>query len=713
MAIIASILGILLFILAEVVPMLRGAKVEQRASWAWPAGESPTAFLVDEHRTRIVTINDAGELLTLDAATGREIARLSLTEEREELAQLFPLTSIQRVPGQPVLFGLTTDLRIVAFRIDWETSFSQTDERTLTAVPSDPAIFEFSPKLESPPLGVTMQLSGDGSGLAVAATEDHLLLAAREVEENLFSGEMTVDWSFGEQAIDRELQHLLIDSERRNLFLASKSGELAWWKLRGNELQPSHWTAPERPISAMSLLIGDRSLVVGRADGALEIWFPVRESEDDVAVLTLIRQFDAFDHGLVAITPSMRNKGFFAATEAGELGLFHSTSERTLWLGKTDRAAKTLLFSPKANGLYLSDGTELSMFDIDNPHPEVSIKALFGKVWYESYPEPTYVWQSSGGSDDFEPKLSMVPLMIGTLKGTIYSLFLAIPLGVFGAMFTSQFLHPSLKRFIKPAVEVMAALPSVVLGFLAGLWLAPRVEQFLPAIASSIIVVPLSVLISGLLWKRLPSGFRGRFRPGSEIVVYLVVIAASLLFTFGSNDGFERLFFGGNTQQWLLDWTGLPYDQRNALVVGLAMGFAVIPIIFSIAEDAFSNVPNNLISGSLALGANRWQTVTRVVLPTASPGIFSAIMIGFGRAVGETMIVLMATGNTPVLDWNAFNGFRTLSANIAVEIPEAPQGGTLYRALFLAAVMLFAFTFIINTIAEIVRQRLRRRYAEL
>ena len=115
------------------------------------------------------------------------------------------------------------------------------------------------------------------------------------------------------------------------------------------------------------------------------------------------------------------------------------------------------------------------------------------------------------------------------------------------------------------------------------------------------------------------------------------------------------------------------------------MGFAVIPIIFTIADDAFSSVPANLTAGSLALGASRWQTALRVVLPTASPGVFSAIMIGFGRAVGETMIVLMATGNTPVLDWSIFNGMRTLSANIAVEIPEAPYGGTLYRVLFLAA----------------------------
>ena len=143
------------------------------------------------------------------------------------------------------------------------------------------------------------------------------------------------------------------------------------------------------------------------------------------------------------------------------------------------------------------------------------------------------------------------------------------------------------------------------------------------------------------------------------------------------------------------------------------MGFAVIPIIFTMCEDALSSVPQHLSSASLALGASKWQTAVRVILPTASPGIFSAIMIGLGRAVGETMIVLMATGNTPVMDFSIFQGMRTLSANIAVEMPESEVASTHYRVLFLAALVLFAFTFIFNTMAEIVRQRLRRKYSTL
>ena len=166
----------------------------------------------------------------------------------------------------------------------------------------------------------------------------------------------------------------------------------------------------------------------------------------------------------------------------------------------------------------------------------------------------------------------------------------------------------------------------------------------------------------------------------------------------------------GGFKQWLFDRFGARYDQRNCIVIAFALGFAVIPIIFTIAEDALSNVPGSLKAASLALGASRWQTVWRVILPSASPGIFAGIMIGFGRAVGETMIVLMATGNTAIIDGSIFNGMRPLSANIAVEIPEAPVGGSLYRILFFSAVLLFLLTFALNTAAELVRQRLRKKY---
>jgi phosphate transport system permease protein len=198
--------------------------------------------------------------------------------------------------------------------------------------------------------------------------------------------------------------------------------------------------------------------------------------------------------------------------------------------------------------------------------------------------------------------------------------------------------------------------------------------------------------------------------------ILLVVLYAA--WTFGPT--LEKFLFvttdpstGRKVADFRLWWphvTGASFEQRNSLVVGFMMGFAVIPIIFTIAEDALSNVPEALHSGSLALGASRWQTALRIIVPTASAGIFSALMIGLGRAVGETMIVVMATGNTPVMNFNIFSGMRTLSANIAVELPEAPVNGTLFRVLFLGAMLLFLMTFAVNTLAEFLRQHLREKY---
>jgi len=277
----------------------------------------------------------------------------------------------------------------------------------------------------------------------------------------------------------------------------------------------------------------------------------------------------------------------------------------------------------------------------------------------------------------------------------------------------SEFMHPTVKGYIKPAVEIMAALPSVVLGFLAGLWLAPMVERVVPGLFLLPPVLVVCILVAFAAWRGLPLRIRARFRTGSEVFLLLPVVVGAGWIAFALGGLVEAQLLAGNYRGWLLSALGITYDQRNSLVVGVAMGFAVIPIIFTIAEDSLANVPQHLRAGSLALGANRWQTALRIVLPTASPGIFSAVMIGFGRAVGETMIVLMATGNTPVMDWNAFNGFRAMSANIAVELPEAPEGGTLFRVLFLAAFLLFCLTFAVNTVAEVVRLRLRRKFRYL
>ena len=393
----------------------------------------------------------------------------------------------------------------------------------------------------------------------------------------------------------------------------------------------------------------------------------------------------------------------------------YGTSGQTLLSLKSDEPGlEAVVFAPKGDGIAAgAGGGTLFEWQLHNPHPEVTLRTLFGKVWYEGYSKPEYVWQSTGGTDDFEAKLSLTPLIFGTLKGTFYALLFAVPLALLAALYVSEFMHPTVKGYVKPVVEIMAALPSVVLGFLAGLWLAPVVERIVPGLFMLPLVLPLLILAAYSAWRLLPRVVRVRFKTGTEVFLLVPVVLAGAWIAFALGGLVETTLLGGNYRGWLLSALGLTYDQRNSLVVGVAMGFAVIPIIFTIAEDSLANVPQHLRAGSLALGATRWQTALRIVLPTASPGIFSAIMIGFGRAVGETMIVLMATGNTPVMDWSIFNGFRALSANVAVELPEAPEGGTLFRVLFLAAFLLFCLTFAVNTVAELVRLKLRAKYRYL
>ena len=289
----------------------------------------------------------------------------------------------------------------------------------------------------------------------------------------------------------------------------------------------------------------------------------------------------------------------------------------------------------------------------------------------------------------------------------------AIPLALMGAAYTAYFMSPQLRQWVKPGIEIMAALPTVILGFLAGLWFAPWVEEHLIDLLLMLLLVPPGLLLFAWGWHRFFAVRESLVPEGWEPLLLIPPLLGLVVLAMWLGDPLQSLLFGGDLRDWLSNEAGITYDQRNALVVGCAMGFAVIPTIFSIAEDAVFGVPKSLSDGSLALGATPWQTLLFVVLPTASPGIFSALMIGLGRAVGETMIVLMATGNTPIMDWNLFEGMRTLAANIAVEMPESEVNSSHYRILFLAALVLFLFTFVVNTCAELIRQRLREKYSSL
>jgi phosphate transport system permease protein len=516
--------------------------------------------------------------------------------------------------------------------------------------------------------------------------------------------------------------------------------------------------------------------------------------KDGGRALVSARTFRGDGSAVRTIAASPRERLFAVGYARGAVRVFQATSGKRVVELEAEPAVPVdaVAFAPKTDGLVVATDGLLRHYHLDTGYPEVTLQSLFTPVWYEGYAAPSHAWQSSAGTDDFEAKLGLWPLVFGTLKATFYAMLFGVPLALLAAVFTSEFVAPSIRPRLKTLIESMASLPSVVLGFLAALVFAPFVQGHVASVMIGFIAVPLTLLTGAYLWQTLPASATRRLtRMRFPIVLLCLPISIAIAAALGPWT--ERVLFAGDIMSWLdgqrgsgfggwvllliwpcalivifamgrltqsrmrslaaqasrrrVAWLDLArfaiaaaatlglamvlggfltlinvdprgglfgtYVQRNAMVVGFVMGFAIIPIIYTIAEDALSAVPSHLRAASLGAGATPWQTATRIVLPTAMSGLFSAIMIGLGRAVGETMIVLMAAGNTPVLQMNVFNGFRTLSANIAVELPEAVRDSTHYRTLFLAALLLFAMTFVVNTVAEIVRLRFRKRSAQI
>ena len=561
-----------------------------------------------------------------------------------------------------------------------------------------------------------MNLSVNDSTLVLAGSSGaqlNVLSMARE--ENMMTGEVTNS----ETRIDlpqmtEQVKALYVDPRQQWLYVVNGRAQADVFSLRDKSLNGRYKLADDATteITASTQLVGGISMIFGDSKGGLSQWFMARDPDGEQR-FKHIRSFQMGTSPIVEITAEQRRKGFLALDAAGEIGVFHSTAHRTLLVEKIAEGPGIMALSPRANRIIVEEGGKLLPLTLKNPHPEVSWSALWSKVWYENYDEPKYVWQSTAANTDFEPKMSLAPLTFGTLKAAFYAMLLAAPLAVAAAIYTAYFMAPSLRRKVKPVIELMEAMPTVILGFFAGLFLAPYVEGHLPGIFSLLMLMPIGILVAGFTWSRLPESIRLRVPDGWESMILIPVILFVGWLSLYMSPYMEAWFFGGDMRLWISHDLGITYDQRNALVVGLAMGFAVIPNIYSIAEDAVFSVPRGLTLGSLALGATPWQTMTRVVILTASPGIFSALMIGMGRAVGETMIVLMATGNTPVMEMNLFEGLRTLAANVAVEMPESEVGGSHYRVLFLSALVLLLFTFVMNTVAELIRQRLRKKYSSL
>jgi phosphate transport system permease protein len=703
-SVIIAILLIFFYLLYVVIPMFSAAEIHESAAYSAPAEGKTLHLGLEEQGTIGVRFTDKGHAIFFDTASGSIIQ-----DENFDLPA--PISSVAANLDLVVL-GLENG-SVMAVRYKFDLSYPD-DVRTLTPrleypLGKDPLILDESGKSLS---HIAVQLSDDIVGLAATTSDNRLVFTRYLREQSFISGDIAISLeSRSEQAFEYEISSIVLTPGLDHLYAAIAGGKLEDFSLDDEGFDSTRTEYHfEFDITQLKLLLGGTSLMVGMENGEVQQWMSVRK--DGGRELTFIRDFHKNTEAVTTIATEQQRKGFAVADTIGDITIYYSTSQRTLAnINTADAQIDQMAWSARAQNLIVADSNnQIRLYEVHNEYPEVSWDVLWSKVWYEGYDEPDYIWQSSASTNEFEPKYSLMPLSFGTIKAAFYAMLFAVPIAILGAMFTAQFMAPRMRQTVKPAIEIMEALPTVILGFLAGLWLAPYVETHLAGIFTLLLILPVGFLLCAWLWGFMPNksifeGWEAAFL--IPVVLFLIWLSMTL------SAPIESLFFNGDLRTYMSKEWGMNYDQRNALVVGLIMGFAVIPTIFSIAEDALFSVPQHLVRGSLALGATRWQTMTSVVLPAASPGIFSAVMMGFGRAVGETMIVLMATGNTPLMDMSIFQGMRTLAANLAVEVPEAEVFSTHYRVLFLAALILFLFTFIFNTLAEIIRQRLRERYSGL
>ncbi|MFM7182304.1 MAG: ABC transporter permease subunit [Verrucomicrobiales bacterium] len=756
LAVIIAVFGILVFILAKTIPLFRGAQVKESATLSTGSGPKPAGTILGtDEWARLPYIYGGGRSLTFarlspdGSSTTPESVPLPIPEDFQ--------TSVAKPDPKNgrILLG-SFDGRVTAVSLNYKSQYGGDGSSTITAAPAAGPVFGDA-------AGPVKSLSA-----ATSATAE-VFACIREKAEGRLSveifpatrkagllgkGKLEVGAPISLDSMIEGTPHgVLVSSNAQGVLVETVEGIVYYFVLAGGKAELRQKFDPfagdDSGIATMDFLLGDVSLVLTDTKGQVKVFSLLIPEGENIRVFRETRSFPNMATAPSQFMAGGRGKNFLLVA-GREAMLGYSTTTSTRWRETLPYEPIAVTLDPKTEVAFLLDDTGgLHRLDIHDPHPQAGWNAFFGRIWYEGYSGPRHEWQSSGASDDFEPKLSMVPLLIGSLKGTFYAMIFAVPIALLAAVYTAQVLHPKVKRIVKPTMEIMASLPSVVLGFLAALWLAPLIENKIPSLLGAVAGIPLAVILAGYAWSMLPYPVRRRIPAGREFLWMLPLVVLGAWIGWSLGPAIERTFFtvvmpdGKEAADFRLWWrwkSGTSFETRNCVVVGFMMGFAVIPIIFTIAEDALSNVPPSLTAASQALGASRWQVIRTVVLPVAAAGIFSALMVGFGRAVGETMIMVMATGNTPVMDpdgnllfrdffhnirqwasgqpdsmpvathWQPFNGMRTLSANLAVELPEAPENSTHYRALFFGALLLFIMTFVLNTVAELLRQRLREKF---
>ncbi|MCC5993521.1 MAG: ABC transporter permease subunit [Rhodobacteraceae bacterium] len=827
--VIVAVLGIMVFLFRVVMPLMAGGELQGNVRYQLDTEQDVIWINGDEFQTLGIAVAAEGRVITYHIPTGTEVSReqwdfrgagvtaVAGTLQRDRVAFGFDdgvvrfatlgvqteTTARRNMPGG--LIEIDARDRMLDGRVFTEVGTG--DFRTLSSVIE---LGEGQQISDLPIIAIDYRIGGTRErptiAFATVDADNQVRVSQSRVQINMMTGQETVTTTTTDLpplaglAPDATVTSLLLSGTGDRAIVASDDGYVFRYDLRdmnNPSLAETRRVADEGvAVTAMTFLSGEETLIVGTEDGGLNAFFRLQTGTSETTdgrELVRARTHAPMPASIVDLSEAQRQKEFVAIDTQGNVWVYHSTSDQVLFQlarsGDVTTDSSGMIF-PRSNGVMLvSQGGEVEAWQYTQRHPEVTLGVLFGKIWYEGYMEPSYVWQSTAGTDLAEPKYSLVPLIFGTFKAAFYAMIFAVPIALMAAIYTSEFVDKRVRGTVKPMMEMMESLPTVVLGFIAALVLAPLVEEWIGAVLLGFFALPMGLMIGAFAWQSLPAQTALKYDGFPKFVLMGMSILLTAWIAARLGVPLEQALFYGDFKQWTTGriGTGTPfmflillplsyflaawgfrkqfghhyrdiisgmnrsragmvdagrwmallaiamvlsfavaslltmigydprgsfidsYQQRNALVVGFIMAFAVIPNIYTLAEDALNSVPGHLRAASLACGATPWQTARWVVLPTAASGVFSAVMMGMGRAVGETMIVVMAAGNTPIMEWNIFSGLRTLSANIAIELPEAVKDGTNYRVLFLAALTLFIMTFVINTGAELIRQRFRKR----
>jgi phosphate transport system permease protein len=902
-AVLAAVLGICVYLVWEVLPLFNGGDARpqpvQSAVAPRAAEAAPVLAILGDYSQAVLLLDQSGSMRAVSLGTGKEFWRSDTGKavtavsrpEHEGLTALALSDGSLQIGRIALPASLLIDdevpkearaLPVGGEQIVGEGAAGRLIQRTRTDQCRETApsvkLHEALPPGGTPVVRIDLRESPDRARFMVTLRSDGAAafgtvrtvtpLGGGEPKDKVTSTPFTIA-----QEARGQPDWLFVTSDGHHVLAVWSDGTLQRYSTGvGTEggiaiaLAESINIAPGTQVTCAAMLLGGQTLIAGELSGdvvAYEAGRDATSAAPDGMRLVRSGEFRVENRAARALAIGERDRIVAAADEVGAITVRHMTSRKTIAHMHPTSAASApqiMALTPKGNALLsLDDQGHYQAWSLSLGHADASTASLFAPLVYEGEVSPQFIYQSSSGGDAAEVKLSLVPLIFGTLKATVVGMLVAVPLAVLGAIYSSEFMHKRVRKIVKPTVEMMASLPSVVLGFVAAIVVAPYMRDWLPRVLVGILLTPVFLVFFAYLWQMVPRDAAAKVTRRARVLLVGAALAASMALGAGLGDRVERALFrpthtdilvaGGSyepapkdqwpawvgqrqimspdeerllrqqglyfrggqvvhpmeadvsptaagppgVQRWLdgsigdampgwlaglflpvllglsfvqsrlinrerfeqmlgtsrmamaaaelarftlvvlagavltyalawiftrLGWDTRdsifgPYSQRNSLVVGVIMGFAVIPLVYTISEDALRSVPNSLRSASLGVGATPWQTAVRVVLPAAGSGVFSAIMIGLGRAVGETMIVLMATGNTPEISSNIFSGFRTLAANIATELPEAESGSTHMRVLFLCGLILFAMTFLVNTTAEVVRQRFRKRNAAL